>query len=110
MVTRSPAISSGLLPPLRLKKFDSNAAMSVNTSFCFFQSRKFAAETTFSSQPRWGFCSHTITSRSASLYGSGLSKAALTMVKMAALAPMPNASISTAADVNPGLLRNCRSA
>src|SRR5437773_11047107 len=47
---------------------------------------------------------------SASGYGSGRSRTALTMLKMAVLAPMPSASVRTATKVNPGDLRSWRRA
>src|SRR5438876_7788904 len=45
---------------------------------------------------------------SASGYGSGRSRTALTMLKMAVLAPIPSASVRTATKVNPGDLRSWR--
>src|SRR5437764_6120665 len=48
--------------------------------------------------------------RSASGYGSGRSKTALTMLKIAVFAPMPSASVRTATRVNPGALRSWRRA
>ena len=50
------------------------------------------------------------TMRSGSGYGSGRSKTAFTTEKMAVLAPMPSASVSTATVVKPGFLRSMRSA
>src|SRR5207302_3242084 len=47
---------------------------------------------------------------SASGYGSGRSRTALTMLKMAVLAPIPSASVRTATKVNPGDLRSWRRA
>src|SRR5436305_1674760 len=47
---------------------------------------------------------------SASGYGSGRSRTALTMLKMAVLAPIPSASVRTATNVNPGDLRSWRRA
>ena len=51
---------------------------------------------------------HRITSRSASLYGSGRSSSALVTLNSAALAPMPMASDSMAARVKPGFAANPR--
>src|SRR5438477_6001362 len=48
--------------------------------------------------------------RSAAGYGSGRSKTALTMLKIAVFAPIPSASVSTATRVNPGDLRSWRKA
>src|SRR5437870_1844061 len=48
--------------------------------------------------------------RSASGYGSGRSRTALTMLKMAVLAPIPSASVMTATAENAGFLINCRKA
>src|SRR5438270_11185794 len=47
---------------------------------------------------------------SASGYGSGRSKTALTMLKIAVFAPIPSASVRTATKVNPGDLRSWRRA
>ena len=47
---------------------------------------------------------------SASGYGRGRSSTALTTVKMAVLAPIPSASVSTATAVNPGLFSIVRTA
>src|SRR5690348_7587544 len=43
-------------------------------------------------------------------YGSGLSRTALTTLKMAVFAPMPSASVSTATAVKPGCFNNWRMA
>src|SRR6267378_1675153 len=48
--------------------------------------------------------------RSASGYGNGRSRTALTMLKMAVLAPIPSASVRIATAANPGFLINWRSA
>src|SRR5205085_6081185 len=48
--------------------------------------------------------------RFASGYGSGRSRTALTMLKMAVFAPMPSASVIIATAANPGFLINCRMA
>jgi len=50
--------------------------------------------------------SPSVTSRPGSGNGNGLSSTPSTMEKMAVLAPMPKASVSTAVSVNPGDLRN----
>ena len=42
--------------------------------------------------------------------GSGLSRTALTTLKMAVFAPIPSARVRIATKVNPGDLRNCRNA
>src|ERR1700733_8931366 len=54
--------------------------------------------------------SPTTTSCCGSLTGSILSKSAFTTVKIAVFAPMPKARVTMATAVNPGLLRNWRSA
>jgi hypothetical protein len=51
---------------------------------------------------------HTSTSRSDCGYGSGRSKTASTTLKIAVLAPMPNASVSTVTTANPGLRNSVR--
>src|SRR5437016_2269567 len=48
--------------------------------------------------------------RFASGYGSGRSRTALTMLKMAVFAPMPSARVMIATAANPGFLINCRKA
>src|SRR6266480_2222129 len=48
--------------------------------------------------------------RSASGYGSGRSKTALTMLKIAVFAPIPRASVKIAMAENAGLLTSCRRA
>src|SRR6185295_849197 len=53
---------------------------------------------------------HRITSRSASLYGSGCRSRALATLKIDVLAPIPMASDSSAAAVKPGFLTNPRTA
>ena len=50
--------------------------------------------------------SETNTSRPGSLNGGGRSSTALTTLKIAAFAPMPSASVSTATAVNPGFFSN----
>src|SRR5947199_3401843 len=47
---------------------------------------------------------------SASGYGSGRSRTAFTMLKIAVFAPIPSASVRTATRVNPGDLRTWRRA
>jgi hypothetical protein len=53
---------------------------------------------------------HRMTSRSASLYGSGLIRSASTTLKMATLAPMPIARERIAVSAKPGAWRMMRSA
>src|SRR5690242_2250026 len=48
--------------------------------------------------------------RSAFGYGSGRSKTALTMLKIAVFAPIPSARVKIATAENAGLLSNCRKA
>src|SRR5437016_3778112 len=48
--------------------------------------------------------------RAASGYGSGRSRTALTMLKIAVFAPMPSARVRIATAANAGFLVNCRSA
>jgi len=48
--------------------------------------------------------------RSASGYGSGRSKTALTMLKIAVFAPMPSASVKIAITLKPGCFRSMRKA
>ena len=53
---------------------------------------------------------HTITRRSGSLYGSGDSSTARKTLKMALVAPMPSASVTTATTAKPGWRRRARKA
>ena len=46
------------------------------------------------------------TRRSGSAYGRGFNSTPLTTLKMALLAPIPRASVSTATSVNAGLLKS----
>src|SRR6516225_2430001 len=55
-----------------------------------------------------GRCSNISTSSCGSLYGSDSRRMPLTMLKIAALAPIPIARVNTATQVNPGFRRNCR--
>src|SRR6266481_10139017 len=48
--------------------------------------------------------------RSASGYGNGRNNTALTMLKMAVVAPIPSAIVTIATAENAGFLINCRSA
>src|SRR5882762_4159503 len=58
---------------------------------------------------RWSAV-YSDTSRSGFSTGMGWKKTALTTVKIAVLAPMPRASVTTATMVNPGDLRKPRNA
>src|SRR5437879_3690193 len=51
-----------------------------------------------------------MTSRSAAGKGNDRSTTPLTTLKMAVVAPMPSASVSTATAVKPGFFTNCRTA
>ena len=72
--------------------------------------RKWSASDTGSSSScaRPGAAWRRITSRSESGIGSGRSSTALTMAKMATLAPTPTASVSSERSVNPGFARTRR--
>ncbi len=52
----------------------------------------------------------TCTSRCGSRYGSGCSSTALTTLKIAAVEPIPSASVAIAVTANAGFLRNVRAA
>ena len=56
--------------------------------------------------PFAGLTETTIVSRSGSGKGSGRRRTAFTTLKMAVLAPIPNASASTATAAKPGFLRS----
>jgi hypothetical protein len=65
------------------------------------QSCTLPADTTLRVSP-CGDVSHTRTMRSGSAYGSGASRTECTRLKIAVVAPMPIASVSTAIAVNDG--------
>ena len=65
---------------------------------------------TLRARPRVRLCSHTITRRSASGYGSGARSAACTTANAAVVAPMPSASTITTAAVKPGARASSRAA
>ena len=73
------------------------------------QSEKFADETGLCGSAS-GVISERTTSRSGSTNPNGRNSTASTTVNIALLAPMPSASVSTTASVNPGLLRSERAA
>ena len=78
-----------------------------------FQSWKLAGETGKRGMPGKASCGgtwKTRTIRSGSSYGTGLRSTALTMLKMAVLAPMPSPSTATTARANEGVRRNTRQA
>ena len=87
---------------------DRYAATSSTTSACRRQWVNLAGDAP--EKLPWGEVVWKMTIRSGSGYATGLSSTALTMEKMAVLAPMPSASAPTAARVKPGLLRNARMA
>ena len=86
--------------------------MSSNTSFEARQSMMFAFVPRLRRLSSLGRVSHSATSRSGALYGSGRSSTALTTLKMAVLAPMPIARVKVTTAVKPGCflnsLRACR--
>src|SRR5689334_1805279 len=70
------------------------------------QSRKFNVEMPLRSA--FGGRSRTLTIRSAFSYGRGLSRTPSTKLKIAVLAPIPNASVSRATIAKPGLRASIR--
>src|SRR5262245_24683131 len=62
------------------------------------------------SRPCCGFFPHNNTRRSDSGNGSARSQSAFTAEKMAVLAPMPSARVSTATAVKPGFFKSWRKA
>src|SRR5438270_13541266 len=109
-VTTKPDTRSGPRPSTLLRLNDSRrpTASDSKTLLWAFQSRKLGHEIEISGWPI--FDSWRVTMRCASGYGSGRSKTALTMLKIAVFAPMPSASVRTATRVNPGDLRSWRRA
>ena len=106
--TRRPSRRSGSPTPVRLKLRSTIAAIPVKTLFCLCQSRKLGGAGVFFGKPRCIAFSHTITSWSGFLKGSGRNKTAFTTLKIALLAPMPRARALTATTVNPGFFRSVR--
>src|SRR6202044_257721 len=90
-----------------------NAAIDSKLFVVFCQSRKSGYEV-FVADATPPFCwlrpSPMVTSRDGSLYGSGLSNAEYTTEKIAAFAPIPSASVSTATAVNTGAFASVRAA
>ncbi|PYR05040.1 MAG: hypothetical protein DMF99_29790 [Acidobacteria bacterium] len=84
--------------------------MSVNTVLRARQSATFAGAATVCVQPLRGFVSEISIRRSGCVYGSGRSRTARTTVNIEVTAPMPTASVRMTTKVNPGFLRNVRSA
>src|SRR5437867_13052123 len=77
---------------------------------CSFQSVKTPPDTAVFPRPSPVSSSKTITTWPGCSYGSGLSKTPLITLKMAVLAPMPSASVSTATAVKPGFFSSWRKA
>ena len=71
------------------------------------QATKLAGAMTFRCVPP-RLVSQTVTSRSGSRYGSGSSITVRTTLKIAEVAPMPRASVTSAAAVKPGARRSTR--
>ena len=71
------------------------------------QATKLAGAITFRTVPP-RLVSHTATIRSGSWYGSGSSITVRTTLKIAEVAPMPRASVTSAAAVKPGARRSTR--
>ena len=107
-VTRTPCSRSGSPRPVRLKlRLPWMSAMSSNALFWARQSRQLAALT--APRPSWGLKAvQTLTSRSGSPKGRGRSRTPCTTLNIAVVAPMPNASVTTAAAVKVGCLRSVR--
>ena len=82
--------------------------MPVKAWFRTRQSRKFAGEPVPSSCFVWRLLWFASTSSSARGNGSGRSRTASTMLKIAVFAPMPIAIVSTAMTVKPGDRRSVR--
>src|SRR4030095_4169588 len=80
------------------------AASDSNARDCERQSRKLGCDAANVDQPRSTLLSQTRTRRSGSVNGSGRSITALTTLKMAVVAPTPNASVRAPMAVKPGLL------
>ena len=102
-----PRIRSGFAPPTKLKSLTLTASICSKTLFCFCQSRKLAGEG-LKRGTSGSLVSHNYISLSWSLYGYGRSSTAFTTLKIAVFAPIPNASVSAATAVKPGLLRSVR--
>src|SRR6185436_12524460 len=103
-----PPIRSGSPSPARLSSPGATAAIDSKAVVCRAQSRKTPTETEL---PWPGLeVSQTWTTCPGSSNGSGRSSTASTTLNIAVFAPIPRASVSTAAAVNPGAFRSCRRA
>lgn len=86
-----------------LKLASAYAPMSVNTVFCDRQSARLGADGSWAENSL--DVSQRRTSRSGAANGSGRSSTPLTALKMALVAPMPTASVSTIASIAVGARR-----
>ena len=107
---RTEVSSSGSPSPVSANPHEAHAAIASSFRDSRRQSRKFAADTRSRSFPDDGCRSHSISRRSAVGYASGRNSAASARLKKAVFAPMPSASVSTAASVKPGLRLRRRTA
>jgi hypothetical protein len=111
LVTFSTPTSSGSSPPpVRLARVDAIAAIRSNVRVRSVQRTKFAGLTVLVRFPVRGSVSQTTTRRSGAGYGNRSRSAALTIVKIAVLAPMPSARAITAIAVKAGVRNDSRRA
>jgi hypothetical protein len=101
-VTSHAEKRSGSPSPIIEKLNGSIPAMASNELLCSLQSTKFAGETSLRGMPALLLFCQSVTTRSASRYGSGRSNTALMTLNIAVFAPMPKASVKTTISVNPG--------
>src|SRR3954451_16817682 len=110
----TPIRRASALPPLVSVNWRNEyAAIPSNDWLSRCQSRKFAGDNEKVAIPGNVDCGgiwNGRTSRSGSLNGSGRSSTALTMLKMAVLAPMPSARTAATANAYDGVRTNTRSA
>jgi hypothetical protein len=95
---------------VRFARRSTIAAIASNDELRSRQRMKFAGPMVLFRPGRWAPSSHNDTMRWGSRNGSRSSSTALTIVKIAVLAPMPSASASTAMTVKPGVRTHIRKA
>ena len=113
-LTRTAPTRSGSPPPVRLTRSARSDASCSNVELRLMKSVTSAGEAGRRSKPARrctsALNSHGITRRSGSANGSGRTSTASTTLNIAALAPMPSASVVSAMRVNPGRSARARKA
>ena len=109
-VTAAPITSSGAPDSARFMPASRSAASPSNVRVRRRQSKNVPGDTRAFAVPKAEKSSNTIASRSGSAYGSGRMTVWSSVLKSAALAPMPSARTAMTATEKPGVLRSSRNA